>query len=315
LTEPLLPVHDAPPAPQPVLGYTMMLVAATLFGLNGAVAKVALDSGLSSLRLTEARSAGAFLGLALALAVIRPGELRITRRELPFLIALGVAGIAMVQLLYFVAIHRLPVGVALLIQYLGPLLIALWARFVGGEAVRRRIWAALALSLIGLSLVVQIWTGVSFDGLGLAAAFASAVAFALYLLLAEHGVQRREPVGLLCLGFLFATLFWSAVQPWWSFPGDVVAQRVSLQGALDAVHLPVWSLILWIVVVGTIVPFALTVGALRHIPATRASIAAMLEPVVATVVAWAWLKESLATAQVAGAVVVLVAIALAQTAR
>jgi drug/metabolite transporter (DMT)-like permease len=298
-----------------VLGYTMMLVAATLFGLNGAVAKVALDSGLSSLRLTEARSAGAFLGLTLVLVLVRPAELRISRRELPYLVALGVAGIAMVQLLYFVAIHRLPVGVALLIQYLGPLLIALWARFVGGEAVRRRVWAALALSLVGLALVVQIWTGVSFDGLGLAAAFASAVAFAVYLLLAEDGVRRREPVGLLCLGFLFATVFWSAVQPWWSFPGNAVAQRVPLQGALDSVHLPVWALILWIVVVGTIVPFVLTVGALRHIPATRASIAAMLEPVVATVVAWAWLKESLATAQVAGAVVVLIAIALAQTAR
>jgi drug/metabolite transporter (DMT)-like permease len=293
----------------------MMLVAATLFGLNGAVGKVALGSGLSSLRLTEARSAGAFLGLAIALLVIRPAALRVSRDELPFLIALGVAGIAMVQLLYFVAIHRLPVGVALLIQYLGPLLIALWVRFVGGEAVRRRVWAALGLSLLGLALVVRIWTGVSFDGLGLAAAFASAVAFAVYLLLAERGVRRREPVGLLCLGFLFATLFWSAVQPWWSFPGDVVAQRVSLEGSLDAVHLPVWALVLWIVVVGTIVPFGLTVGALRHIPATRASIAAMLEPVVATVVAWAWLKESLATVQVAGAAIVLVAIVLAQTAR
>jgi drug/metabolite transporter (DMT)-like permease len=188
-------------------------------------------------------------------------------------------------------------------------------RFVGGEAVRRRVWAALGLSLLGLALVVRIWTGVSFDGLGVAAAFASAVAFAVYLLLAERGVRQREPVGLLCLGFLFATLFWSAVQPWWSFPGDVVAQRVSLEGALDAVHLPVWALVLWIVVVGTIVPFGLTVGALRHIPATRASIAAMLEPVVATVVAWAWLKESLATVQVAGAAIVLVAIVLAQTAR
>jgi drug/metabolite transporter (DMT)-like permease len=72
---------------------------------------------------------------------------------------------------------------------------------------------------------------------------------------------------------------------------------------------------LWIVVFGTIVPFALLVGALRHIAATRAGIVAMLEPVAATIIAWAWLAESLRPAQVLGALVVLAAIFLAQTAR
>jgi drug/metabolite transporter (DMT)-like permease len=54
---------------------------------------------------------------------------------------------------------------------------------------------------------------------------------------------------------------------------------------------------------------------LRQLPATRVAIMAMLEPVVATVVAWAWLGESLAAPQLAGALVVLAAIVLAQTAR
>ena len=71
----------------------------------------------------------------------------------------------------------------------------------------------------------------------------------------------------------------------------------------------------WMVVLGTIVPFALVVGALRHLSATRAGIVAMLEPVVATVVAYAWLAESLSPVQVAGGLVVLAAILLAQSAR
>jgi drug/metabolite transporter (DMT)-like permease len=71
----------------------------------------------------------------------------------------------------------------------------------------------------------------------------------------------------------------------------------------------------WVVVPGTIVPFILLVSALRHLPATRVGIIAMLEPVVATVVGWAWLGESLAAVQLTGAVVVLAAIVLAQTAR
>jgi drug/metabolite transporter (DMT)-like permease len=72
---------------------------------------------------------------------------------------------------------------------------------------------------------------------------------------------------------------------------------------------------LWMVVLGTIVPFFLLVSALRHLPATRVGIIAMVEPVVATIVAWAWLDESFAAVQLAGAVVVLAAIVLAQTAR
>jgi drug/metabolite transporter (DMT)-like permease len=69
------------------------------------------------------------------------------------------------------------------------------------------------------------------------------------------------------------------------------------------------------IVLGTIVPFGLLVGSLRFIPATRASITAMIEPVAATLVAWLWLGEELGGAQLGGGVVVLTAILLAQTAR
>jgi drug/metabolite transporter (DMT)-like permease len=298
-----------------VVGYAMVLVAATLFGINGTVAKVALSSGLSSLRLTEARSAGACLGLALIALARKPSSLRVARRELPRLALFGAVGVAFVQLFYFLAIHRLAIAIALLIQYLGPLLVAVWARTVGHEHVRRRIWAALGLSLTGLTLMVQLWNGLSLDGLGVLYAFLGAVAYAVYLLLAEREVASRDTISLMAWGFFFSTLFWSIVQPWWSFPARAVARTVSLQGALAGVHAPVWALVLWVVVLGSIAPFSLIVGALRHVTATRAGVTAMLEPVVATIVAWAWLRESLSVAQLGGAAVVLAAIALAQTAR
>ena len=90
---------------------------------------------------------------------------------------------------------------------------------------------------------------------------------------------------------------------------------MSLQGHLASLALPVWALVLWVIVLGSIVPFALIVAGLRHVSATRVGIAAMLEPVVATVVAWAWLQESLSPVQLAGAAVVLGGILVAQTAR
>jgi drug/metabolite transporter (DMT)-like permease len=293
----------------------MVLVAATLFGINGSVAKVALSSGLSSLRLTEARSAGACVGLVAVALLRRPASLRVARRELPRLAVFGCVGVAFVQLTYFLAIHRLAIAVALLIQYLGPLLVAIYARTFGHEHVRRRIWAALGLSLTGLTLMVQLWNGVTLDGLGLVFAFLGAVTYATYLLLAEREVAARDTISLMAWGFFFSTLFWSLVQPWWSFPAHAVARTVALQGSLGGVHAPVWALVLWVIVLGTIVPFSLVVAALRRISATRAGVTAMLEPVVATVVAWAWLRESLSPVQLAGAAVVLVGITLAQKAR
>jgi len=293
----------------------MVFVAATLFGVNGAVSKVALSSDLSSLRLTEARSAGACAALT-AIALARdPGSLRVHRRELPRLALFGIVGVAFVQLFYFLALHRLPVGIALLIEYIGPVLVALYARTFMHEHVRGRIWAALALSLTGLALMVQLWNGVTLDGLGVLFALVAAFVFAVYLILAEREVQSRDAIPLLAWGFFFATAFWTVVQPWWSFPGAAVAQTVSLQGRLSSLHLPVWALVLWVIVLGSAVPFSLIVGALRHITATRVGIAAMLEPVVATVAAWVWLRESLSVAQLAGAAIVLAGIGIAQTTR
>src|SRR5438093_8719100 len=256
----------------------MVLVAATLFAVNGTVSKVVLSSGLSSLRLTEARCTGALVGLALILLATRPASLRTTRGELAFLAAFGVGGVALVQLFYFLAIHRLEIGVSLVIQYVAPLLVALWARFVAKEHVRRRIWAALVLALGGLTLVVDLWGGVSLDGLGIAFSLASAVTFAAYLLLAEHAVGRRDPISLLCYGFLFASVFWAIAQPWWSFPFDVPGRTVSLLGNLSHLHSPIWALMAWMIVLGTIVPFFLSVGSVPHITATRPGTLAMAAP-------------------------------------
>ena len=293
----------------------MAATAATLWAFNGTVSKVILASGISSLRLSQVRTGGAFLGLVVILLLTAPSRLRLHRRELPYFVAFGVAGLAFVQWFYFLAIHRLAIGIALLIQYLAPLGIGLWARFVLHEPVRRRIWFALALSLAGLGLIVDVHHGSTLSTAGILFALAAAVTYALYILMAEHALSERDAVSLLAWGFGFGSLFWAVVAPLWSFPGHRVGADVSLLGHLAHHHLPVWALMAWMVVPGTIVPFFLLVSALKHLPATRVAIIAMLEPVVATGVAWAWLGESLSAIQLAGGVVVLAGIGLAQTAR
>ena len=299
----------------PRIGYLMAASAATLWGVNGTVSKVILASGISSVRLTQVRMTGAVIGFVLVLLATDKGRLRVTKRELPFLALFGIGGLAFVQWFYFLAIHRLAIGIALLIQYLAPLLVALWARYVFHESVRRRIWLALALALGGLALIVDVRHGGTISTAGVAFSLAAAVTYTLYILLAEHAVGERDAVSLLAWGFAFGALFWAVIAPWWSFPSGRTAADVSLLGHLSHHHAPVWALMAFMIVVGTIVPFFLLVSALRHLPATRVGIIAMLEPVVATVVAWAWLDESLGAIQLAGAALVLGAIVLAQTAR
>lgn len=306
------------PAPRPALGYALVWAAVVLWSLNAVIAKIVLESaGLSALRLAEVRATGAAVILVAAVAALRPATLRTTRRELGFLAVFGILGLAFVQLFYFVGIQRLDIGIALVIQYLAPVFVALWARFFVHEPVRRRLWLAIALSLTGLSLVVELWSGgSSLDGLGVLACLVTAVAYAAYVLMAERALERgRDVYSLLAWGFAFAALFWAVVQPWWAFPVELVDGSVSLLGRFDDVDVPVVLLLAYVVVLGTVVPFVFLVSALHHVPATRVTIVAMLEPVLAALVAWAWLGEELAPIQIVGGLIVLAGVLLAQTAR
>ena len=298
------------------LGYTMTLAAAMLFSVNGSVSKLALEaSGMGTLRWTELRSTGAFVGLLVGLLVLAPRRLYVDRREALSLLVYGVVGFVLVQWLYFVAIFRLPIGIGLLLEFTAPVLVVLWARFVWREPVRARVWPALGLVLVGLALVAEVWAGLTLDEIGVAAGLLAAVALAIYYLAGERLVTRRDPYSLVCLAIGAAAGFWAIVQPWWSFPFGTPGRDVSLLGNLASVDLPVWALMLWMVVVGTIVPFILIVGALRHVRATRVALLAMIEPVVASVVAFAWLDETLGALQLVGGAIVLAGISLAQTSR
>jgi drug/metabolite transporter (DMT)-like permease len=314
-------VDRAATGTKPRLAYALAGAGALLFAVNGSVSKVTLTSGLTADRLTLLRSTITWLVLLAVLLVTRPARLRISLRELPFVAIYGVTGVAFTQWFYFIAIERLPVGVALLFEYTAPVMVALWARFVMGEPVRRRMWAALGLALAGLALVAQVWQGLGengLDGIGVLAGLGAAVALASYFLLGEHGVsgdRARDPVSLTCWTFLFSALFWSVLTPWWTFDPSTLVEPVALPGGLGGVTAPVWALVLWVAVLGTVLPFTLGLAALRHLPATRVAIVAMLEPVGAIVVAWVWLGEALTAVQLFGAAVVLVGIVAAQTAR
>ena len=287
----------------PARGYALATLAAALWALNGSMSRTLLDDGVSAWRLSELRSAGSWLILLLALVLFRRDLLRVERRELPALAFLGVCGLAAVHAAYFLAIDRLQIGAALTIQYLAPLLVLLWLWRFHGRRMAPSLWGAVGLSVAGCFLVVRAYDAGSLDGLGLLAAVASAVTFAIYMVGSERAGHDHPPVTTLVWAFGFASVLWAVVVPWWTFPFSAFESAENLLLGLG------------VIVLGTLVPFILIVAAVRHIPASRAAVVATLEPVLAAGFAWVLKDEALAAVQIAGGVVVLAAVAWVQLQR
>ena len=303
-----------PRVARPAVGYALTLAAAALFGVNGTVSTLALEAGIPATRLTALRCTGAAVALLVVLALLAPGRLRVTWREVPFLAVFGIVGVALTQFLYYVAIGRMPVGIALVFEMTAPVFIALYVWLVRREKVRSRLWLALLLSLSGLVLVAEVWQdGGSLDPIGVGAALIAALCLATYYLMGERGTVSRDPVALTCWSFVAAALFWAAAAPWWQFDTSVLTEEVPI--SVGSAQLPLWVLVAWIVVLGAVVPFWLSISALRHLAPTAAGLVATIEPVFASIVAWLWVEQVLTGWQVAGGVVVLTGIVLAQTAR
>ena len=307
---------DAVPPRNPSLGLALVVTGATLFIVNAGVSRVALRAGVDPVTLTTVRVTGTFVALLVVALAFRRDALRPPRGRLALLlVAHGLVGVAALQWTYFVAIDRLPVGMALLLEYQAPVLVALWARLVQKERVRNRMWLGLALATVGLAAATGIWEGATFDVVGIMAGLGAAVSFATYFLIGEHGVGRLDPLRVLLWSFLVATVALNAVSPLTGFDTRLLAQQAPLLGRLAEHTAPVWALLLWVVVLGTLVPFGVELVALRHLRATTVTMVAMLEPVGVAALGWVWFDERMGAIALLGGAAVIVGIVLAQTAR
>ena len=260
-----------------------------------------MDAGLSPQQVASARICIAAVILLVGAVLVRPGALRLPRRDLPVVLAYGVVGVAACQLLYFVAVSRLPVGIAMLLEYLSPVLVTLWVRFVRHTVLPKAAWFGVLLASVGLVLVAEVWQGAALDTLGVLAGLATAACSAAYFLLGERGVAMSDPVGMTTWGLVIGAVTMFTVSRPWSIP-------VRLLGAparFGAVHLTVWQLLVAVAVLATVVAYLTSMAALRHLPSSVVSVLSLLEPVVATVLAWAVLGQRLSPVQIVGGVVLL----------
>ena len=296
-------------------GEILTLLGAIFFSFNGVIAKLVLTSGLSSMRLTQVRCGGAFIFLGLYIFLRHRSSLKAKKEDLPLLFAYGIIGFLLVQALYFVAIARLNVSVALILEFTAPIWIVLWLRFVKHKVVPPLMWIAIFLAFSGLVLIAQVWKGQTLDPIGVVAALLDGIVLAAFFLLGEKLTAKRDVESLMVYGFGFASVALAVAMPLWSYPVDIFTKSMNLQGRFEAFNLPGWVLIAWVIIMGTIVPYLLVVKGLKLLSASTSSVMGMAEPVLAGVFAWIWLSETWNFIQLVGGVTVIIGIVLADKAR
>lgn len=237
------------------------------------------------------------LGLAAWMLLRDRGGFRVRRRDAAPLLGFGLAGLALVNVSYFVAIRNLGVGVGLTLEYMGPVLLLLWLRIRYGRSLAVRVWAASGLALLGCFLVVEGWHLDSLDLVGIAGGLAAAVGFAVYAWGGERsGRSGYRPGTTLLWMSLSATAFWLLIDRPWDWPWNTM---------LTGWH-PLAAL--YVGLVGTLGGFVAAFAAVRFIPAARAAVVMTLEPALAALLAWPILGESLSPLQATGGVIVLAAV-------
>lgn len=292
-----------------------LALGALCFAFNGVISKLVLQGGLSPWRLTEIRCSGGFIATGIYLLLRNPRALRCTKRELPMLISFGLFGVAAVQAFYFLSIERLHVSIALIIEFTSPIWIALWLRFVKRRTVSPLMWWGLFVGFIGLILLAQVWKGLTLNGIGVITALLDAFAMACYFLLGESLGKKFNSEALMVWGLGISAIAFALFLPWWNFPFSYLNTSIDLHGRFAGHHFPAWSLIIWVIVMGTLVPYFFVLTGLRGLSASTSSVIGMLEPIFAGVFAWWWLSESFNQIQLVGAVVILVGIYLADRSR
>jgi drug/metabolite transporter (DMT)-like permease len=293
----------------------LLITASMGFALGGVAAKVLREANMDAFRLTQIRSTGAGL-ILLAFAIIKgKDQLRARKEEIKDLILFGIIGVAAVTSFYFFAIKYLFVSVALIIEFTASIWIALYLKFVKKKHISPIMWLGIACAFFGLILVSQIWSGSTLHPLGVAVAFADALALSYYFITAERLTQTRSSLSLMTWGIGVAAIFWAIILPWWSFPFEYLTDSYSLSGNLSGYNAPGWALLLWIIIIGTVIPYLLTVTGIRELSAGTSSVIGMIEPIFAGVIAWIILNEALSGIQLVGCAVVLFGIYLADKAK
>jgi len=282
-------------------GYLYVVLAALMWALSGSSAKFLFNSGITPFQLVQMRLTISTVLLFLYLLIRFSSLLKISRSDILYFILFGTVGMAGVQFTYLFAISKIEVAAAILLQYMAPSFIALYSVVIMREKLSRLTLTALIGSTFGCYLVVGAYNLeiLSMNIVGIISGLLSAVTFAWYAIHGEYGMRRYNPWTVLFYALFVGAIVWNILHP-------------PLEAFMHAYSGVQWIWILYIGVMGTLIPFGLFLEGINLIRSTRASITATLEPITAGIISYFFLNEMLEIPQITGGVIVIVSIILLQ---
>jgi drug/metabolite transporter (DMT)-like permease len=278
----------------------MVLGSATAFGTLGIFAKLAYASGLGTEQLLALRFLLAAIAMVVLAIVLGQNPLRLERRKLTALVALGAIVYTAQSLTYFIALRTLPASLAVLIAYIYPSLVVVAGWVFLRRAVSLWHWLALAASFAGVALLVG---GAGFHlTWALLFALASPTIYTAYILIGERLMSSVPAIAASAVIFTGAAAAFCVLA---LFNHELALPR-NLSG---------WAVVVGIALVPTMLAISLFLAGLPRIGAARAALLSTWEPVVTVLLAAAILGDRLSIVQAIGGALVILAVVVVQAAR
>jgi drug/metabolite transporter (DMT)-like permease len=289
------------PTRQVRAGFALAILAAATFGTSGIFGSSLIRAGWSPAAAVVTRIAVAAVILTVPAVVQMRGRWARLRANAGVVAAYGLVAVAGCQLFYFNAISRISVGVALLIEYLAPVLVVCWLWLRHGQRPRRLTVAGAAIALAGLSLVLDVLGSGRIDPIGAIWALLAAIGLAIFFMLsAAHG-DGLPPVVMAWAGMCVGAVTLGAAGLVGVLPMKAAAVSVDLAG-----HQVSWILpVLGLSIVAASISYLAGIGAARRLGAKLASFISMAEVLFAILFAWLLLGQLPSGAQFAGGALIL----------
>jgi drug/metabolite transporter (DMT)-like permease len=291
-------------------GLTLAVLSAATFGTSGAFASSLIGAGWSPAAAVITRVAVAAAVLTIPALIQLRGRWSMLRRGAGRAAAYGLVAVAGCQLFYFNAIERMPVGVALLLEYLAAVLVVGWLWLRHGQRPRRLTVVGAAVAIAGLAMVLDLGGSARIDLVGVMWGLLAAVGLAIYFLLgAATDEEPLPPVVMawagMCIGAVaLAALGWIGVLPLTASTGSVgfLGHRVS------------WVVpMLGLSLLAAVIAYVAGIGAARRLGAKLASFIGMAEVLFAILFAWLLLGQLPSAVQFLGGAFILAGVTLVRT--
>jgi len=289
------------------VGLGLALLSAATFGTSGTFASALIGAGWSPGAAVLTRIAAAALILTVPALVQLRGRWALLRRGTGRVAAYGLFAVAAPQLCYFNAVARIPVGVALLLEYLGVVLVVGWLWLRHGQRPRRLTITGGAAAIAGLAMVLNLAGPAGINPAGVIWALLAAAGLATFFVLSASGGEEPLPPLVMawagmCVGAAaLAAVAWTGVMPMAASTSDV--------GVLG--HQVSWIVpVLGLSLLAAVISYVAGIGAARRLGAKLASFIGLAEVLFAILFAWLLLGQLPTPVQFLGGAFILAGVAM-----